>query len=277
MNTIKKILIPIDFNDSSKEAVKYGAAIAKASGASLYLLHAYSNMIESFVEADGSVNKQAFRNGLYTIKKEYNNMVEAIPELDEVTHHQLPIRGVSADVMITIIQEMKMDLLVMASRRFSGLQELMGTKRARTLLENTKVPLLLIPNGGKVKPVRKIAIAIDEETEVDKEVLEVLPKLAESFDAKLEIVNVHSYKGKPTKYIPAALSVEELLEDLQPDFFDYYHKSTEKGLTEYVKGNNVDIVTLFPRKKRSMIQKLFQESLTAEMVNKMEVPLLILR
>ncbi|MBT28309.1 MAG: universal stress protein UspA, partial [Thalassobius sp.] len=67
-----------------------------------------------------------------------------------------------------------------------------------------------------------------------------------------------------------------MLEEVSHSFDYIYHKNVEDGLVNYCKNNKIGLLTVITKSK-SFFTKLFDESLTTQMVYHIDVPLLIIK
>ena len=110
---IKKILVPIDGSDASKNAVAYGAESAKAHGAELILVCIADVNSAAYPIMGVTLDKFGFSN----IKKKAESMMEAaLAEVPEgVTCSTRVETGIPGSAIASIVEEEKIDMVVMGN------------------------------------------------------------------------------------------------------------------------------------------------------------------
>jgi len=133
MNTLRKLLVPVDFSDPSQRALEDAIALAKTWGAELHLLHCYS-IHPAAIDPYGLAYPQSFeleiREAAGRRLSEWSAKAEA--EDLKVTQH-LSARFPS-DEINELAESLGVDLIVMGTRGLSGIKHvLLGSVAERTL------------------------------------------------------------------------------------------------------------------------------------------------
>jgi len=152
---MKKVLIAIDYSPKSEIVAQKGYALANKLGASVGLLHIVSNIsyygmqYPSFLGFSGSALPidPSLPETLQNIAKEY--MVSAKAHLGDNTVETYVETGDTADVILSFSTEWKADILVMGTHSHSTLEKLFMGSVASNIIENTEVPVYLVPVGHK--------------------------------------------------------------------------------------------------------------------------------
>ena len=135
MSAIKKILVPTDFSEASKAALKYACELAKATNASVCILHAVENPypVEQFERS---------------ARRELEAFLEAVLTPDEGKQYRarLVLRsGVASQEILRYLQEHDdVDIVVMATHGRGGVARLMMGSVADTLVRTARCPVLTI-------------------------------------------------------------------------------------------------------------------------------------
>jgi universal stress protein A len=144
MSKIKNILCPIDFSETSNEALEYAVQLAKANGASIHLL----SVMEPLVLVD-------------SIPADYNEMVEkmrearehlldkAVEELQASAPHlkitsELLTQFDAADAILEAGKKNAADLIVMGSHGRRGLSRVLMGSVAESVMREANCPVLIL-------------------------------------------------------------------------------------------------------------------------------------
>jgi len=144
MNEIKKILVPIDFSDYSKNALKYAIEFAEIFGAKIFLVYVIEPMIYPTDFSIGQVAIPAVENDMSTrAEVELNNLVKA--EINGRTESQIIIK--SGKPFIEIIEaaaELDIDLIIIATHGHTGVEHLLFGSTAEKVVRKAPCPVLTL-------------------------------------------------------------------------------------------------------------------------------------
>jgi len=135
----KRILCPVDFDDTSATAVKEAGAIAALCNSSVALLHVvFINPLatEGFVLAELQESQSEHAR---------NKVAEIAKRLLADRDYEIDIRiGDPAETILAAEAELKADLVVMATHGRHGLKRLVIGSVAERVVRESQVPVLTI-------------------------------------------------------------------------------------------------------------------------------------
>jgi manganese transport protein len=142
----QRILVPLDHSAQDAEAVNHAAAMAKLSGAKIYLIHVEEDVTsqvygEQAVTAEVQAGRQYFADILAALN---GQSVEA--ELI-VTHSQNP-----AEHIIRMARQIRPDLIVMGSHGHKGLKDIIFGTTINAVRHDVGVPILIVRSGPVLPP-----------------------------------------------------------------------------------------------------------------------------
>ena len=149
MSAIKKILVPTDFSEASKAALKYACELATATNASLCLLHTVENPypVGGFPEYY-SLPRDYFEQLERSARRELEALLESVITPEEGKRYRVRLvlrRGVAAREILLYLQEHPdIDLVVMATHGRGGVARLMMGSVADKIVRAAKCPVLTI-------------------------------------------------------------------------------------------------------------------------------------
>jgi len=151
MNTIKNILVPTDFSETSNAALNYGIGLVRAFGAQLYLLHVQGGTGENF-EANFPVGR--FEAG----PREYVNTFLSPQEIARLRPEYAVRTGTPAAQIVRYADVRNVDLIVMGTHGRSGVAHLLMGSVAEQVMRTAPCPVLLV-RGPKRAVVTSEVIA----------------------------------------------------------------------------------------------------------------------
>lgn len=138
LQQIKNILVPTDFSPASWEATRYALDLCHQHEAKMTLLHVVPGK-------SGNQSRQAVHMG--------EKLKKLIKSLNTNDNDDL-ISGITKSGLVDTeilehLKEIVYDMVVMGVNGNGGLNMEMG-KNARKIIENTKVPVQLVPNKKSI-------------------------------------------------------------------------------------------------------------------------------
>jgi nucleotide-binding universal stress UspA family protein len=141
---IKKILVPIDFSDYSKSALKYAVSFAKRFNAELHLIYVVEPII---YPPDFSMGQIA----IPTLDMEMDK--RAIEELKKLSEKEIPKELTANNIVktgkpfIEIIEtanEQDIDLIIIATHGHTGMEHILFGSTAEKVVRKAPCPVLTL-------------------------------------------------------------------------------------------------------------------------------------
>ena len=150
---IEKILVPLDFSVDSMEALNYAVWLAKQFRAAIHLVHVYPPD-----EASAPVGGHLLLQSAEAIER-LNEELAGIHQKHVSTFRpeNCHIRGGRPyEEIVRLAREIDADLIVLATRGYSGLKHLLLGSSAERVVRNAPCPVLVGPKRKqKAKPNRQ--------------------------------------------------------------------------------------------------------------------------
>lgn len=152
MHPPKRILVPVDFSDCSRDALKVAISWAEQFGASITVLHAWQT--PHFVSPDLMVSLPN-EPGTPFLDYMENEARTALGDFLGGVHHpeSMQIRqrleiGEAAEVIQQVLDEGEHQLVVMGTHGRRGLERLLMGSVAERTVRTSPVPVLTVPRHG---------------------------------------------------------------------------------------------------------------------------------
>lgn len=132
----ERILVPVDDSRSAREALRQARALAKWSGASVYVLHAVrvDNPLSFGLDEVVELNQ---------VETSLNELIAELFDVDDDVHRVIR-RGVPSEEIVEYADERDIDLIVMGRRGKSDLRDRLLGSTSMRVLQTTTVPTLLV-------------------------------------------------------------------------------------------------------------------------------------
>lgn len=151
MIELKKILLPTDFSDTSKEALKYAISLSREYGAEMTALHVVNQQI--LVEGLNLPQLVSIKDLEKELIKEAERQLEVflkdVPGLGDIVSRQVILLGNPFLEIIRYAKENSIDLIVIGTHGRSGLEHIIFGSTAEKVVRRAPCPVL------SVKPAQR--------------------------------------------------------------------------------------------------------------------------
>jgi len=232
MNLINKILVPIDFSDSSMNAFHYALNLVDSDNSiQLILLH--------IIDKDDNPME------MMEVMSQFDTLKNQVPRF--VNHLEIVVKhGRRIDTIVETTIEMDPKLVVMGTKGKS--RSLMHAESNTSLLvKKLDRSVLVIPQDYTRYAINEIAVAIDHQID-DASDLALVHDLARWFDARVHVLTVCTNKEEA---VVMGEQVENTLEYYLDTLDHTYELSNDtdivNGIEEYIGENAIDMLAILPK------------------------------
>lgn len=141
MPTIKRVLCPVDFSDTAQVAAREAAALARAAGADLLLIHALNEPFMSGADAQG-YRAPAAQQYEMIIRCKLEAMAKSLRSL--ATVKPMLVHGDVDEAIATTAYRHGADVIVMGARSRKGLAKLLGDSMTERVMRRSRVPVVRV-------------------------------------------------------------------------------------------------------------------------------------
>ncbi|WNJ18051.1 universal stress protein [Pontibacter sp. G13] len=271
----RTFLIPTDFSDESDQAIRYGLQLAQVFDARTILCHACNlAMPADPMEADHTA-ATTYQSHLDAIQLKLDAQVGRVWEDEEEAPPQTLTKiGFAADVILHTSEQAFTDLVILASHgKEHGQVQWLGGISSRVVQES-RVPILIVPPGCKFRPFRSVAWALEMGRPFHANPM--TERLQEVFEPEWLMVNVYGDQ-MPSLELRERMSHQISGQIPQWHYSEFLYQSDRvaKGLWDFVREYEADLLVVTPH-KRSWWQSWFHPSQTQRLARLVTCPMLVL-
>lgn len=269
-----KILIPVDFSETSLQAMEYGISLAKEFKGEVKIL----NVVHFEGPPRTNINLKEIKDirladakaEFVELEKKNKEKYRNVSISYEVLNGHSVLYGIEK-----LIKSEKYEFVVMGTSGASGLKKLVIGSNAADMVMNSPIPVLVIPNGVKYSKIESILYPTDFlNTEAE---LKQIINIAKVFNAKINLVHIDT-EFKENKEELNRIKNEIILDQNYPFIhFIIYNPTPDQTLKQsidmHIKSTNADWISMFTH-KLSIWEKITGKGNTREMAMDSQVPLL---
>jgi len=257
---MKKILVPVDFSEASKNAMAYAVHIARNLNGMIHLLHSFKPIVS---DVNGSF---AYDAELENIRKEQLQELEAQLKDNFLTgsQNQLAIKsqmetGFANDRIKEMAKKNKDSMIVIGSTGSTGsFKKIFGSVSLDVAL-NASQPVLIVPPSAEFNGLKKITYCSSNLGE-DAFAMDQVVEMVKKFNAELHLVHVEDGQEYCTD------SIVRLWSNFVPKDKIFYHPLENndgliEAINEFAENENVDLL-IMNHQKGNILNRLFHRSQT---------------
>jgi len=255
------LVVPIDFSESAINAFFYAQKLASEFDAVVDVVHVTVplnfeipdhqlleiQMTSAEKELDQFVKKYDTDWGTDILK---NAFVEGHSEV-----------GFPADRTLHLAKNIGAKMIVMGAGNNDLLTTILGST-TKIMINNTTIPLLVVPKEAKFKPIKTIVLAIESEEDL-KPSIEAIAQIKKIYNPK--IYAVHHGPGIIDTYGFEEVSLIMLESGQAKESIDHFARSVDADLL------------VVKKKQRNLLEKIFHNSFTNGVALSSPTPVLIIK
>ena len=263
---LPKIMVPVDYSDTSSNALDYAIQIAKTQDYVVKVVHVYHPVTAEF---DGVTMIDPHVEQVK--RKEFHAYVNSrIEDQDLKPYIQGEfIVGYAAEEIVNSSKD-NAAFITMGSTGAGTFKKWFGSVSLE-VMKKAHVPILLIPSNREYSHFSSVLYASDQ-TDLDRCALKHLSKILPMEDVPLHILHVeqdiHESEEALKECIPDGINKDQvIIKQIASD-------NIVEGIRQYSIEKNIDLIVM-TRKTRKFWDKFFHSSVTNKMATYSEIPLLV--
>lgn len=259
---MKAIVVPTDFSTTAENAMLYAGQLAKTIDAEILLVHVYqipagmNDMPVLMVSTDELKNNadEGLNRAKELLQKNYNDVeVKTESRLGDVT-----------DELNDVCEKANAFVIVTGKHGASGLERALFGSTSLSIIRHTKYPVIVVPHHSQKHPIKNVAVAIDDVAETLP--VEKIKSLTTELKATLHLIHVQQQKT-------GLADLTNIERELGASCITSYDDEFVHGIESFINQNNIDLLIILPH-KHTLIERLFFRTHTAEVLNKVSIPIM---
>lgn len=271
---MKKLLVPTDFSDTSKNAALFAAQMAAdIQNATIVLIHVSDKITGG---SDGSPLTEDDDDRRVILSQALGQLKDELLAVANVPIEFVMEKGTSlVDNLSRYVRHQGIDLVVMGITGATRLEQIFMGSNTLEMAKESACPVLIIPPDAKYRKIKNVVLASDFK-EVDTTIpLSPLKATLDLFKPTLHIVNVDSehYVELTDEYKAERSKLETMLKNYAPEFYFIRQYDFFDAISQFAEDKNIDLIVTVPR-ERSFLSGLFKTSHTKKLAYHSHVPII---
>ena len=279
---MKRLLIPTDFSDISKNSIIYGFKLASSLNFQVTFIHVLelykfaagiseSEIISSILPAENIKELEASASESFR-----KMLVELKDDLPENVHYEIKVT--SGNLAAEIITESSVEgteIIILAAAGNQDLKRRFTQRTVSAIIDEVTCPVIIVPSDFSFIPAKKVILATDFHR-TDIEMITRFISIFGHFKPQVLIVHVSSKPNdfdSELKFIGFKKLVQEKIAYSNIDFKMISHKNVVKGILETVNSESADMLLML-KEHESFFKSLFETNKTEKITHFLKIPVL---
>jgi len=273
---IEKILIPIDFSETSLIAIEHGAFTAQLFKAELVLLHVVEKHWEKFSIVAPEIRVNEPSDLVNAIEKRLEDTAETIRSKYGVKSTCVTSSGNIFAEVVSVSKEHNIDLIVMGTHGTSGVVEFFVGSNTYKVVTESVCPVISVRAHSNKVGFKNIVLPIDDSAHSRQKVNHAVV-LAKHFAAKVHILGLADSNDE-TELKKFEIKLDQIEDYLKKCELPYSRKTVNGGNQakvsyDYAKTVNADLIVIMTDQDENITGRLLG-SYAQQVVNHSKIPVM---
>jgi len=271
---MKRILVPCDFSEPSRQAFKFAVSIASLTKGEVFVLHVVEiPVLHNSLLVPVQTYESSF---LKELKLKYNKNVQKMKEqwAGKIKVHSHVEHGSVEAGIKRFTEKKKIDLIVMGTHGVKGVREFVLGSNTEKAVRNSKVPVMAIKKAPQLLTIKDIIFPTDL-NKIDKKPIGMINNLQKLLKARLQVLFVNNPENFVTNIEVEQSLVRFAAENgLRKYTLNVFNDLSEgKGIVNFSQRFKNKIIVMPTHARKGLIHFL-NGSVTEEVLENMNWPIL---
>lgn len=273
---IEKILIPIDFSETSMLAIEHATFTAKLFKAELVLLHVVEKHWEKFSIVVPEMRIAPPDDIINAIEKRLEALAATIRSEHGIKSICITANGTIFSEIISVSKEHNVDLIILGTHGTSGFAEFFVGSNAYKVVTSAECPVISVQTHSQKLGFKDILVPIDNSAHSRQKINHAIV-LARQFEAKLHIVGLADFEEE-TELHKFEIKLEQIEEyvkkcDLTCTKEIIHGKNQAKMTADYAQATGADLIIIMTDQDENITGRLLGPY-AQQIVNHSKIPVM---
>ncbi len=278
---MKNVLVPTDFSGNANNAFLHGLKIANQLDSQLYVLHCYQTPVLSSSHAGQpdlvSDVYQQIELSKFDFFRRQAPVLRQLAEDNQLDHSRITFifeEGTVPQTIKKVVEAEQIKLVVMGTLGATGLQRAIMGSNTVSVINNTHIPILVIPEQTSFAAIKKVAFTTLFR-EKDRTALQEAIRLASYVDAQIYVVHIMEENSSPADILQYSEEWRKSFNNSNLEFIFLEKSGTvEQTLQDFIAENQIDLLAVVKR-NRNFFDRLIRSSLSNNLAFHTTTPVLV--
>jgi len=275
---MKRILVPIDFSPTSEKALRFAVDIASKANGTVILYHVYIPVGSTFIGTEETRKQYNTQTEANLLKRLHRFKKKVIQTLDESSVAAVIGRSPIIDNILKFAEANQADMIVMGTQGATGLKKKIIGSTAASIIEQSNMPVLLIPEKFEWKEPEHFVFATNYQP-ADRKALTLTVALAKIYNAAVTVLHLldpylQFSDKQQADFSEYAFVLQRTFSDCNLKFKELKTTAIADTMEKLDDEIGHDVLVMV-RRKKDFLERLFAQSLIKNMACIVKKPLLV--
>ncbi|MCT4628897.1 universal stress protein [Winogradskyella sp.] len=274
---MNNILLLTDFSDSSINAIHYALNLFKDNTCDFFVLNVESSITYLGDDLMTVGNKSIYES---LIKKPKGKLETLVLDLEKAYNNEnfsfeaLIDHDVFIDAINQVVKAKSIDLIVMGTNGVTGAKEVVFGSNTINVIRKVNCSTLVIPETFKYRAPKELVLPLGINDSISSKAFASLLTFAKQYSKKVHIIRVKPNDEVSLEEKHDSAYIEKNLNDINYEYHVVNHVPINYVVNSYIQTNPIDLIALLVHKE-SFFERFFIGSSTAQISNKLKLPLMV--
>ncbi len=271
---MKTFLVPTDFSETSKNAARYAANIAKQYQDIHIILYNVSDEISAGSDGTPLADDNHSRHKVMELALESIKI-----DLSKITTTQITCVAEEGSSLIDSLDRFarhnSVDMIIMGITGSTRLEQIFMGSNTLKMVDRGTCPVMIVPPFALYKGIQDIMITTDFKDVERTMPVRPIQNVLDLFKSNLHVVNVdHEHYVEVTdEYKAERAKLENILAGHNPQFYFIRMYDFMDAVNQFVEDKEIDLIITVP-KKHSFLSNIYRTSYTKKLAYHSHVPII---
>lgn len=280
---IKRILVPIDFSDTSLKALDEAIYMAKLTKATLTLLHVAETVFP--MDLNASEHYAVTINNLSEHEQEvFKRAAEYLKKLKTKLHNESEVEvntiataGWVKDEILDTAEKIKADIIVMGTHGVKGFKEFILGSNTFRVVNEADIPVISVQKHTETPGFKKILVPFRDKPH-SREKVDPAIYMAKLYGATIQVLGIDTGDTEQdyNKIEREANQIKRIVEshDVNCEVDVRTTDYLSDKILKYAEERGSDLIVIMAQLDRESVSELFMGPLAQQIVNHSKIPVL---
>jgi len=274
---MKNILLPTDFSDNSRNAIRYAMKLFEGHTCDFFFLNVQK--VSEFATDDiytSSPKKTVYEAVVGDNKQRLQNFIAEFENIDaNITFHASIDYDVFTDAIEQAVILNDIDLIIMGTNGATGAEKVLFGSNTLHVIRHVNCPLMAVPEGYTYKKLKDVVFSYHPDDAIEVEKLKPLQELIKIHNASIKFLEIEESSTQKKYDLDATGSLREIFSDVDQEYFYQKGIPTPMAVNSFEQLIQVQLHATFIERK-NFLERFVFGSETSRISYETIIPLLIL-
>ena len=277
---MRKIIIPTDFSENARNAVRYAVELFKYDRCEIILLHAFADEVyENNIDMSRSLFEEFKKKTKQSAEKELENLLTFVKEASPNPRHVYSAKAVFSnliDAVNDLAETDNSDIVVMGTRGHTDDRDLTFGSNTLQVVKYVTCPVLAVPSKYTDWHPKEILFPTPYLMPFRRRELKLLSTLCEKFKATINFLYVSDSEKLSLRQQDNKAFLNSYLEDNYRQFHTKTGNDIVETVNTFIEKGEMDMLVMVNH-RHSFLEDILYSNTIDKIGLKVQVPFLILQ